>query len=274
MNSSEPILIYGTAWKELKTEELTELALSSGFRAIDTANQRKHYYEEGVGSAIQSYLKKSGLNRADLFLQTKFTYEGGQDHRLPYDPRTSISNQVIQSFSSSLSHLQTEYIDSYLLHGPMYSRGIHQEDMEAWAAMEELYRMKKALAIGISNVTQDQLIQLYENSYVKPAYVQNRCYAKHGWDFEVRSYCKKMNIKYQGFSLLTANVQAISSDPLAHIAIKYKKTLPQIIFRFCYQSGIICLTGTTNPVHMKEDLDIFSFELNQEEIHDIETAEL
>src|SRR5262245_27250626 len=96
-----PSFMYGTAWKEARTEVLTRLALSVGFRAIDTSNQRKHYVETGVGEAAAA----SGLERAELFLQTKFTYARGQDRRLPYDPVADIATQVRQSFQSSCEHL-------------------------------------------------------------------------------------------------------------------------------------------------------------------------
>src|SRR5438552_4095216 len=94
-----PSLMYGTAWKEDSTRELVLKALNAGFRAIDTANQRKHYFEAAVGEALHT----SGVERDELFLQTKFTYQRGQDHRLPYDPKAALANQVQQSFVSSLS---------------------------------------------------------------------------------------------------------------------------------------------------------------------------
>src|SRR5665811_658314 len=109
-----PPILYGTAWKEENTERLVTQALTLGFKGIDTANQRKHYFEEGVGFAVQQFLKTSQKIRSDLFLQTKFTPVLGQDDRLPYAEFDSLTNQVKQSFSSSLSHLQTDYIDSYI----------------------------------------------------------------------------------------------------------------------------------------------------------------
>src|SRR5688572_2377028 len=115
-----PAFWYGTAWKEDRTEALTALALAAGFRAIDTANQRKHYHEAGVGAAIA----KSGIARDALYLQTKFTHAPGQDSRLPYDPNAPIAQQVAQSFRSSLEHLGTTYIDSYVLHGPSTPVGL------------------------------------------------------------------------------------------------------------------------------------------------------
>src|SRR4051795_274238 len=85
-----PRFLYGTAWKEEETQRLTELALRQGFRGIDTANQRRHYHEAGVGQALISMSGRGGLARDDLFLQTKFTFRDGQDHRLPYDPDAPI----------------------------------------------------------------------------------------------------------------------------------------------------------------------------------------
>src|SRR5215211_5328685 len=100
-----PPLLYGTAWTEDQTQRLTELALEQGFRGIDTANQRKHYHEAAVGVGIAAAIQRGIVRREDLFLQTKFTFQAGQDHRLPYDPRAAISQQVEQSLASSLEHL-------------------------------------------------------------------------------------------------------------------------------------------------------------------------
>src|SRR5690242_708075 len=100
-----PKILYGTAWKEDDTQRLTILALQQGFRGIDTANQRRHYHEAAVGAALAIVVADGLLSRADLFLQSKFTFRRGQDHRLPYDPDAPISVQVKQSFASSLEHL-------------------------------------------------------------------------------------------------------------------------------------------------------------------------
>src|SRR5260370_20867558 len=113
-----PNFLYGTAWKEDRTAALTELALRSGFRGIDTANQRRHYFEEGVGQGLAAAYRAGIVTRADLFLQTQFTYQRGQDHRLPYDPAARLSTQGAHSIASSLQHLGTDCVDSYVLHGP------------------------------------------------------------------------------------------------------------------------------------------------------------
>src|SRR5208337_4179930 len=118
-----PDLLYGTAWKEERTAALTELALRSGFRGIDTANQRRHYFEAGVGEGLGAAYRAGVVTRGELFLQTKFTYQRGQDHRLPYDPAAPLGAQVAQSLASSLEHLGTDYIDSFVLHGPASGYG-------------------------------------------------------------------------------------------------------------------------------------------------------
>src|SRR5262245_45590203 len=113
-----PPFLYGTAWKEEATQKLVETALQQGFRGIDTANQRRHYYEAAVGQGIAAAIANGVVTRDQLFLQTKFTFQRGQDHRLPYDPKAPIATQVEQSFASSLEHLGTDRIDSFVLHGP------------------------------------------------------------------------------------------------------------------------------------------------------------
>src|ERR1700730_10604948 len=118
MPSCTPDFLYGTAWKEDRTAALTELALRTGFRGIDTANQRRHYFEQGVGEGLAAAYRAGIVTRADLFLQTKFTYQRGQDHRLPYDPEAQLAVQVAQSLAGSLEHLGTDYVDSFVLHGP------------------------------------------------------------------------------------------------------------------------------------------------------------
>jgi len=263
-------MIYGTAWKEEKTEVFVRQALEAGFRAIDTANQRKHYYEEGVGRAIQEFLKTKKCMRSDLFIQTKFTFARGQDHRKPYDESASYADQVRQSFKSSLEHLGLSYLDSLVLHGPYYRSGIGAEDLEAWGEMEKLFEQGHVKALGVSNIDRRQLERLCEVARVKPKYVQNRCFAVQGWDFEAREFCNDNGLLYQGFSLLTANRTELSHPQVLGLARKYGKSVPQIIFRFSIQVGMIPLTGTTSTEHLKQDLDIEDFTLSPSEIEDIE----
>ena len=265
-----PSFMYGTAWKKDATACLVELAVDAGFRAIDTANQLIHYQEALVGEALQA-LAKQGIARDALFLQTKFTPVNGQDHRTPYDASADLTTQVRQSFQSSLSHLHTDYVDSYVLHGPYSRWGLGASDREVWTAMEGLYQSGKTKMIGISNVTAEQLAQLCAQAAVKPMVVQNRCYAALGWDQEVREICRTHGIIYQGFSLLTANRGVLSDPEMRAIAAKHRAGIAQVVFRFAMQIGMLPLTGTTNPQHMKEDVMAEAFTLSTEEIQRIET---
>jgi diketogulonate reductase-like aldo/keto reductase len=271
MNSGErtrdvPEIIYGTAWKEDATEELVCAAIEMGFRGIDTANQRRHYNEAAAGSAISKMLK-SGINREELFIQTKYTYANGQDHRIPYDIRADFGTQVKQSFQSSLEHLRVDYIDSYILHGPSVRHGLAQDDWQVWQEMEAIHQEGRIIHLGVSNVSIEQLKILFEGAEVKPTFVQNRCFAQQGWDKNVRVFCRENGIVYQGFSLLTANQFALPE--VKQIAGEVNKTPAQVIFKFSVQAGILPLTGTTSQNHMKEDLAL-NFSLKDEDFQFIE----
>ncbi len=265
-----PSFMYGTAWKKEATSPLVQLAVASGFKAIDTANQLIHYQEALVGEALQA-LQQKGVGRETLFLQTKFTSVNGQDHRTPYDAAADLTTQVRQSFESSLAHLHTDHLDSYVLHGPYSRRGLGEEDWEVWRAMEELYRSGKTRMIGISNVSAGQLAQLCSRATTKPMMVQNRCYAALGWDREVREICRAQGLIYQGFSLLTANQELLMNPEIRKIAARLGAGIAQVVFCFAQQIGMLPLTGTTSAEHMKEDLLADQFTLTAEDLRTIET---
>jgi len=265
-----PSFLYGTAWKEDATQRLVELALQQGFRGIDTANQRKHYHEAGVGQGVAAMIAKGLVTRAELFLQTKFTSRGGQDQRLPYDPTAPVGTQVAQSFAKSLEHLQTTYIDSFVLHGPTMREGLVEDDWSAWHAMEQIHDSKQTHLLGVSNVSLGQLQALHAGARVKPRFVQNRCYAVRGWDRQVRKFCAANNIIYQGFSLLTANRDALTNPTIARIAQAHGRSVNQIVFRFALDVGMLPLTGTTNADHMRTDLEVLDFQLTADEVKVIE----
>jgi diketogulonate reductase-like aldo/keto reductase len=261
-----PPIMYGTAWKEERTEALTSEAIAHGFRAIDTANQRKHYVEAAVGAAIRTAIASGNVTRESLFIQTKFTHRRGQDHRLPYDPNADLATQVQQSIDSSLEHLGVNSTDSYVLHGPSHASGIRDADWQIWRAMEEAVYAGRVGLLGVSNISLEQLATLIEGVRIVPAFVQNRCFANNRWDADVRAFCESHDIIYQGFSLLTANREVLSSPRLADIASRHGKTIPQVVFRFAVQLGMIPLTGTTNSMHMRQDLEIFEFTLSEEDL--------
>ncbi|HVI01448.1 MAG TPA: aldo/keto reductase, partial [Enhygromyxa sp.] len=247
-----PAFMYGTAWKEDDTARCVADAIAAGFRAIDTANQRKHYFEAGVGAGLERAYA-SGITRAELFLQTKFTYRRGQDHRLPYDPQADLATQVEQSVQSSLAHLGVERIDAYVLHGPATARRLIDLDWAVWRTMERLHDAGTLGLLGISNVELSHLQELCRGARIAPAFVQNRCYASSGWDREVRAFCAAQGIVYQGFSLLTANRSIFTNPRFVALQQRYNRTPAQLVFRFAQQLGMLPLTGTTDPEHMRED---------------------
>ncbi len=267
-----PELLYGTAWKEDRTQALTELALRTGFRGIDTANQRWHYFEEGVGQGLAAAYRAGVVTRADLFLQTKFTYQHGQDHRLPYDPAAELSTQVAQSMASSLEHLGTDHVDSYVLHGPASGHGWTDDDTEAWDAMAKERDAGRTRFLGVSNVSLDHLEQMAATGAEEPAFVQNRCFARRGWDREVRAFCLDRQIVYQGFSLLTANREVLGHPLVADIATRGDVTPAQVIFRFALAVGMLPLTGTSDAEHMKQDLASHDVALSDAEARAIESV--
>ena len=274
-------------------------ALRAGFRGIDTANQRRHYNEEAVGKALRAPLPpgeggpaerdrvrgeqitrmpapSSGASRhllpmgeGRIFIQTKYTYIESQDQRLPYDPHADYPTQVRQSLDSSIEHLG--HVDSFLLHGPRSRGRLTSIDRVVWRTMEELQREGKTRMIGVSNVTADQLAELCDIATVRPAFVQNRCFARMGWDRDVRDVCKREDVTYQGFSLLTANVPELTSAPMRRIAAAHDTNVTRVTFAFALAVGMICLTGTTNPEHMRDDLSAIDLVLADDEVAAIES---
>jgi diketogulonate reductase-like aldo/keto reductase len=268
--SLHPNFLYGTAWKEERTPALVELALRLGFRGIDTANQRRHYFEAGVGQGLAAAYRAGVVTRADVFLQTKFTYRPGQDHRLPYDPAARLSVQVAQSMASSLEHLGTDYVDSYVLHGPSSGYGWTEADAEVWEAMKKERDAGRARLLGVSNVSLGHLEQMVATGTETPAFVQNRCYARFGWDREVRFFCRERKITYQGFSLLTANAEMLRDPVVTGLAARAGATPAQVVFAFARAVGMLPLTGTSDPEHMKQDLASVGLELSGDSVRAIE----
>jgi diketogulonate reductase-like aldo/keto reductase len=125
--------------------------------------------------------------------------------------------------------------------------------------------------LGVSNVSLDHLEQLAAAGAELPAFVQNRCFARTGWDREVRSFCTQHKIIYQGFSLLTANPEVWQHPPLVALAAQLKATPAQIIFSFANTVGMLPLTGTSSAEHMREDLASLDLALPAEIVRAIET---
>jgi diketogulonate reductase-like aldo/keto reductase len=259
-----PSFFFGTAWREERSAELTALALRTGFRAVDTANQRRHYFEEAVGTAVHEVLAESGLARGELFLQTKFTYAWSQDERLPYDVGARPSAQVAQSLRSSLEHLRTEYVDSYLLHGPSVRGALADDDWEVWHAMHELKRAGTVRLLGVSNVSLEQLSSF--DLELKPSFVQNPYRLHRVEDRDLLDYCLEHGIAYQGYAVVRANSAHLDSQEVLRVARRTGRTPAQVLIRSVLQRGVLPVAGTSDPVHMREYLECEDFALSGEDL--------
>ncbi len=264
-----PGIVYGTAWKKERTAALVQRALELGFRGVDTACQPKHYDEPGVGQALRVAFA-GGLERSELFLQTKFTPLAGQDRaRVPYDAKASLEEQVRQSCRKSLENLGTSYLDSVLIHSPLST---FERTLQVWRELELLVDSGAVLQLGISNCYELSVIEaLFQQARVKPLVVQNRFYADTGYDKEIRAFCAEHGLVYQSFWTLSANPKVLGHAHLRALSKRHGVTPAQVLFRGLTQLGVQPLTGTTNEEHMREALAIFDFELTATELDGLVT---
>jgi len=255
LNSGKAYLIYGTAWKKGETKRLVSEAVHAGFRFIDTACQPKHYNEAGVGDGWVDAAKDMGLRREDLFLQTKYTSWGGQDpNDVPFDKDDSIEEQVRRSLDVSLRNLKTTYVDSLVMHSPFHEM---EDTLTAWRVMESFVDDGKVRQLGISNCYNFEVFtQLYEEARIKPAVLQNRFYQDSQFDVELREFCAKVGVRYQSFWTLTASRKALNSQQIKEIASSKNLTPQTVMYAFMLTLGHTPLSGTTNAVHMAEDVAI------------------
>jgi diketogulonate reductase-like aldo/keto reductase len=265
-DSTMPTILYGTAWMEEQTAEMTRLAIAAGFDGVDSANQRRHYREIEVGEALSMAFEHGLCDRKNFFVQTKFTYAQAQDESLPYDREACFTTQVHQSLEQSLLQLKTSYVDSYVLHGPSSARALSPSDWEVWRAMEVLQQQGKTKMIGVSNFSLRQLKEIYTYADVKPAVIQNRCSAERGWDRDIREYCRANAIRYQGFSLLSANREELERAEIRRSSKERRRSPAQIVLGAAMQAGVVPILGTKDPVHMRDALACAEFTLNELEL--------
>ncbi|KAJ8131847.1 hypothetical protein O1611_g1776 [Lasiodiplodia mahajangana] len=253
--TAHPFQVYGTAFKEGRTGELTTLALKTGFTAYDMANYPSAYEEAMSGEAIQKALK-SGVDRKSLFIQTKFTPAWAhQPGKLPYNPDQPIEGQARESIEQSFKNLQVDYIDSLMIHVPYDN---DQDTLKAWRVMES-YVPKHIGVLGVSNFGLSELKNLYEAATVKPEIVQNRFQEQNGYDHEIRAYLQEKGIIYQGFSLLKANSDLRSSEVVQRVAAEFGVAKEIAFYLLVLGLGKFSIVnGTTNEDHMRMDLDKIS----------------
>ncbi|KAH9825479.1 aldo-keto reductase (AKR) [Teratosphaeria destructans] len=258
--SKMPGIIYGTAWKKDRTQALVRQAILAGFRGVDTAAQPKHYQERLVGCGLRDGMEQAGLGRGDIYVQTKFTSVSGQDPKsVPYDLRSSITEQVTTSVASSLRNLaglsgyaEEAFVDCLVLHSPFPTQ---PQTAEAWRAMEA-HVPHSARTLGISNVYHLPTLRwLYEFAIIKPAVVQNRFYRETNYDIAIRAFCAENGMVYQSFWTLTANPQLVRSKLVGDLAEIVGVSSVVALYALVSSLGnVSILNGTTNARHMVEDL--------------------
>lgn len=256
IHTNRPFLLYGTAWKKDRTAELVHQAVKAGFRFIDTACQPKHYHEPGVGLGWRSAANELNLDRSELFIQTKFTSIDGQDpNNIPYNRNDPLEEQVKTSLKVSLRNLQTDYLDSLVLHSPLRTL---EDTMVVWRTMESFVDEGKVRRLGISNCYDLKFFQtLYEMARIKPWVLQNRFYADSNFDVDLRAFLKKKDVKYQSFWTLTANRHALATPQAQRMAAAKGLTPQTLMYAFLMQLGYVTpLDGTTDPQHMMEDVAV------------------
>ncbi|KAL4882238.1 NADP-dependent oxidoreductase domain-containing protein [Aspergillus karnatakaensis] len=256
-----PTFIYGTAWKKDRTADLVHQAIGSGFRAVDTAAQPKHYREDLVGEGVRRAIVDGSVRREDLYIQTKFTSVHGQNpDDMPYDPKQSVTDQVHASVKSSLYNFRLSaepesaedtYIDTLVLHSPLPTMA---QTMEAWLALET-YVPHRIRSLGISNTTLPVLKEIVSLSKVKPAVVQNRFYGGTQFDVPLRAYCREHQIIYQSFWTLTANPELVQSQPVLTLAREASISSAAALYGLILGLGqTTILNGTTKKENMESDL--------------------
>ncbi|PGH21327.1 hypothetical protein AJ80_03378 [Polytolypa hystricis UAMH7299] len=262
--SSIPVFLYGTAWKKDSTADLVYKALCNGFRGIDTAAQPKHYREELVGEGLRRAIGEGKVGRGDVFVQTKYTSVTSQDLEagMPYDPQSSITEQIHASIASSLRNLRASddneneaentYLDALVLHSPLPTM---TETLEAWRALET-YVPHKIRNLGISNCRLPVLKSLCETARVKPSVVQNRFYPKADFDGEMRGFCREQGIVYEAFWVLTANPRLVWSAEVGVLAHQVGVSQQAALYCLVLALGrTVLLNGTGNEGRMRADLE-------------------
>lgn len=219
-------------------------ALSLGYRHFDTA--QIYGNEEFLGSA----LARTGVLRKDLFITTKIWNDN-----FWWD-------DLIPSFEESLNKLRVSYVDLLLLHFP-----VTETRSMAWKKMEEVYTSGKAKAIGVSNYTIKHLEQLLKECTVKPAVnqVELHVYLQQP---ELLEFCKKHGIVVEAYSPL-AHGHNIDNPALNKIAKKHGKSNAQVMLRWCIQKGVVLLPKTTHKDRLKENMEVFDFELDTDDMKEL-----
>lgn len=245
-----PAVAFGTyKAADGKSADVIRTAIEAGYRYFDTAS----FY--GTETYLAEAVRESGISRDEIFIASKlWKTEMGYDN-------------VKKAFGRTLENLETDYLDLYLIHWPLPEPGYKewkQLDKETWRAMEELYQEGKIRAIGLSNFLPHHIENILEDCTVRPAVDQIEYHPGYSQEAAVQ-YCKERDILVQAWSPIGR--QRVLTEPLVQeLAEKYGVSPARICLKFAVQRGIIPLPKSSSMERMKENLDLYSFELEQEDI--------
>lgn len=227
-------------------EKALEVALEAGYRHIDTAT------DYGNEKEIGSILKKLGVKREDIFLTTKV-----------WNDDQGFEN-TLKAIDVSLDNLQTDFVDLYLVHWP-----VPRKRLQTWEAMIQLYDERKARSIGVSNYTSNHIDELMKNSSITPVVNQIEI-TPYLYQKELAEKCESYDIKIQAHSPLVRGTK-LDEPVIVEIANKHNKTSAQVLIRWSLQKGFIVLPKSSTPSRIKENIDIYDFELNESEIENLDS---
>ncbi|MFK4637312.1 aldo/keto reductase [Paenarthrobacter histidinolovorans] len=226
-------------------------AVSHGYRHIDTAV--KYGNEKGVGNGIRT----SGVDRGELFITTKL------------DGEFQGSGKATAGLDGSLERLGLDYVDLLLIHWPLPRRG---EFLSTWKTFEELQASGKVRSIGVSNFKPAHLDQLFRETEVVPAVNQIQVSPSIPRT-AARAFNESNGIVTESYSPLGASSDLLNAPVLASVGEKYGKTPGQVVLRWHVQQGLVAIPKTANPQRMQENLDVFDFELDQDDLSKLQTLD-
>ncbi len=243
-NIKIPILGLGVYNSGKETTVAVKKAIEIGYRHIDTA---KFYFNE---EAVAEGIKQSGIDRKEIFITTKIWNDDMRLHR---------QHQAIEE---SLKNLNTDYIDLFLIHWP-----VKDVFIETWKIMEEYYKQGVFKAIGVSNFHKQHLEELLKSAEIVPAVNQIELHP-YLTQNELVEYNQKKGITCECWSPIARGL-IFKDDTIASIAKKYSKTISQIVLRWEIQRGLVVLPKSVHEKRIKENAEIFDFELTQEDMETI-----